>query len=120
MIGGCFSLQTPCNGARRTKGPRTMIVKPISGAALAAAALTLAVAGAATVTPASAAGKVMCYGVNACKGQGACKSANNACKGQAACKGRRSSLTTSTPRIGPDSTRVDRKKPGTPVVTPMA
>ena len=30
-----------------------MIVKPISGAALAAAALTLAVAGAATVTPAS-------------------------------------------------------------------
>ena len=64
-----------------------MIVKPISGAALAAAALTLAVAGAATFTPASAAGKVMCYGVNACKGQGACKSANNACKGQAACKG---------------------------------
>jgi hypothetical protein len=29
----------------------------------------------------------MCFGVNACKGQGACKTASNECKGQAACKG---------------------------------
>lgn len=28
-----------------------------------------------------------CVGANACKGQGACKSASNACKGQNACKG---------------------------------
>jgi hypothetical protein len=28
-----------------------------------------------------------CVGVNACKGQSACKSANNSCKGQNACKG---------------------------------
>jgi len=28
-----------------------------------------------------------CVGTNACKGQGACKSASNACKGQNACKG---------------------------------
>lgn len=28
-----------------------------------------------------------CMGANACKGQGACKTAANACKGQNACKG---------------------------------
>jgi hypothetical protein len=30
---------------------------------------------------------VHCQGVNACKGQGSCKSAQNACKGQNSCKG---------------------------------
>ncbi len=59
----------------------------ISGAALAAAALTFAVGSTTIITPASAEAKVMCSGVNACKGQGACKTASNACKGQAACKG---------------------------------
>jgi uncharacterized membrane protein len=58
-----------------------------SGAALAAAAFTLAIGSTAMVQPAAAGSKIMCFGVNACKGQGACKSANNACKGQAACKG---------------------------------
>jgi hypothetical protein len=59
-----------------------------SGAALAAAAFTLALTGA-VVAPsgAQAADSVMCQGVNACKGQAACKTATNACKGQAACKG---------------------------------
>jgi hypothetical protein len=28
-----------------------------------------------------------CYGVNSCKGQSDCKSANHACKGQNSCKG---------------------------------
>jgi hypothetical protein len=32
--------------------------------------------------------KEHCAGVNACKGQSACKSANNACKGQNSCKGK--------------------------------
>jgi hypothetical protein len=32
--------------------------------------------------------KVHCEGVNACKGKGACKSADNACKGQNGCKGK--------------------------------
>jgi hypothetical protein len=32
--------------------------------------------------------KIHCAGVNACKGQSACKSANNACKGQNSCKGK--------------------------------
>ena len=31
---------------------------------------------------------MQCTGVNACKGQSACKSANNACKGQNSCKGK--------------------------------
>jgi len=33
-------------------------------------------------------GKVHCQGVNACKGKGGCKSADNACKGQNGCKGK--------------------------------
>lgn len=32
--------------------------------------------------------KIHCTGVNACKGQSACKSASNACKGQNSCKGK--------------------------------
>jgi len=59
-----------------------------SGATLAAAAATLFLAGTFVSTapiPADAAqGK--CMGVNACKGQSACKSASNACKGMNACK----------------------------------
>lgn len=31
--------------------------------------------------------KVHCGGINACKGQSECKTANNACKGQNSCKG---------------------------------
>lgn len=31
---------------------------------------------------------VKCFGVNACKGQNDCKTADNACKGKAACKGK--------------------------------
>lgn len=32
-------------------------------------------------------GMIHCGGVNSCKGQSACKTANNACKGQNSCKG---------------------------------
>ncbi|OGP86735.1 MAG: hypothetical protein A2Y95_05570 [Deltaproteobacteria bacterium RBG_13_65_10] len=32
--------------------------------------------------------KIHCEGVNACKGKGSCKSANNSCKGENACKGK--------------------------------
>jgi hypothetical protein len=31
--------------------------------------------------------KVHCSGINACKGQSACKTARNACKGQNSCEG---------------------------------
>jgi hypothetical protein len=30
---------------------------------------------------------IHCMGLNACKGQGSCKTAQNACKGQNSCKG---------------------------------
>jgi hypothetical protein len=59
-----------------------------SGVAVATAAAMLF--GTAFVSTALAEGtdaKVHCSGVNACKGQSACKSANNACKGQNSCKG---------------------------------
>jgi hypothetical protein len=58
-----------------------------SGAAIAAAAATLFLAGATVSTTAYAAGEGKCVGANACKGQSACKGGNHACKGLNACKG---------------------------------
>jgi uncharacterized membrane protein len=59
--------------------------------ATAAAALALAGATVSVSTPTFAAdhgsAKVMCFGVNACKGQSDCKSGNHDCKGQNSCKG---------------------------------
>jgi hypothetical protein len=63
-----------------------MNAKRITGALLATAAAGM-FAVAAVPTAQSAEGNVMCAGVNACKGHGACKGASNACKGQNACKG---------------------------------
>lgn len=57
-----------------------------SGAALAAAAATLFLAGTTVSTVTYAAGEGKCIGANACKGQSACKGTANACKGQNACK----------------------------------
>lgn len=59
-----------------------------STAAIAAAALTLALAGNAMTTPASAAGGVKCAGINSCKGTSSCQTANSACKGLNSCKGK--------------------------------
>ena len=64
-----------------------MKVTSKSGAAIAAAAATLFLAGATMSTVAYAAGEGNCVGANACKGQSACKSASNSCKGLNACKG---------------------------------
>jgi hypothetical protein len=58
-----------------------------SGAAIAAAAATLFLAGATVSTTTYAAGEGHCVGANACKGQSACKGGNHACKGLNACKG---------------------------------
>ena len=60
-----------------------------SGAALAAAAFTLALSGIAPVTtaPAHAEDAVKCAGVNSCKGHSECATASNSCKGQNSCKG---------------------------------
>ena len=63
-------------------------VKKISGAAIATVAAGMIMAGGQAVASEGAAeAKVHCYGVNACKGKTACKTADNACKGQNACKG---------------------------------
>jgi len=62
-----------------------------SGAALAAAAAALLIAGTALSAPMQMAAddaKGHCVGANACKGQSACKTATNACAGQNACKGK--------------------------------
>jgi uncharacterized membrane protein len=69
---------------------QAMKLSAISGAALATAAAVLVLSTAAPLAPAAAASnyKVKCFGVNACKGHGSCKSTANACKGQNACKGK--------------------------------
>jgi hypothetical protein len=60
--------------------------RKISGTAIASAAALLF--GTTIVNIASAEeAKVHCEGVNACKGQSACKSAQNSCKGKNSCKG---------------------------------
>lgn len=62
-----------------------------SGAAIAAAAAALLIAGTAVSAPvqmAAEGAKGHCVGANGCKGKGACKTASNACKGQNACKGK--------------------------------
>lgn len=59
-----------------------------SGALLATAAAALLLSGAvAPLTAQAEDAKVQCLGVNACKGQSDCATANNGCKGQNACKG---------------------------------
>lgn len=67
-----------------------MKISARSGAILATSAATLLLAGA-VVSPTVAATKGdvgQCFGANACKGHGACKTAKNDCKGQNACKGK--------------------------------
>lgn len=67
--------------------------KKLSGFALAsAAALMLTACGGEGDTSSVEAGSateasVHCSGINACKGQSACATANSGCKGQNACKG---------------------------------
>jgi uncharacterized membrane protein len=61
-------------------------VTKTTGAAIATAAAMLFSSLAISAASAEEA-KVECMGVNSCKGQSACKSANNACKGMNSCKG---------------------------------
>lgn len=62
-------------------------IRKISGASLAAAAALLLVSGCANSGTSAQSAEVHCAGINACKGQSACKTANSSCKGQNACKG---------------------------------
>jgi hypothetical protein len=62
-----------------------MKVNITSGAAIAAAAAALLIAGTAVSKPLQLVAddaKGQCMGANACKGQSACKTASNACKGK--------------------------------------
>jgi hypothetical protein len=66
-----------------------MRLRNTSGAALATAAAILFGTGfVSSVVAQESDAKIQCTGVNSCKGQSACKSANNACKGQNSCKGK--------------------------------
>ena len=58
------------------------------GALIAAAVAGLFTTGAPLLASAKDAAKVHCQGVNACKGKGGCKGADNSCKGQNGCKGK--------------------------------
>lgn len=49
--------------------------------------LTMSAVGAASTAQAAEGDKVKCYGVNTCKGSGACGGAGHACAGKNACKG---------------------------------
>lgn len=49
--------------------------------------LTVSALGAASPAHAAEADKVKCYGVNSCKGTGACSGAGHGCAGKNACKG---------------------------------
>lgn len=66
-----------------------MNIRIATGSMLAAAAAVLLLNGTVTSTPAEAKSNyaVKCFGINACKGHGSCKSTANACKGKNACKG---------------------------------
>ena len=64
-----------------------MKVTSKSGAAIAAAAATLFLAGANMSSVAYAAGEGHCIGANACKGQSACKGGKSPGPGANACKG---------------------------------
>jgi hypothetical protein len=68
-----------------------MKIDVISGAAIAAAAAALLIAGTAVSAPMQVAvddAKGHCVGANACKGKSACKTATSECAGHNACKGK--------------------------------
>ena len=64
-----------------------MKINKLTGLALATAAAGMFAI--TTALPVAAQGaNVKCEGVNACKGQGGCKTAGSSCKGQNSCKGK--------------------------------
>jgi len=59
----------------------------IKGMMIAAGVAGMFAMGATGVASAKKGEEVMCEGINACKGTGACKTAGNACAGKNGCKG---------------------------------
>ncbi|NNM60079.1 MAG: hypothetical protein HKM04_09740 [Legionellales bacterium] len=66
------------------------------GIVLATAAAGLLAIAPVSMAATSTTSQAHCYGVNACKGKGACKTSYNACKGQNSCKGKGFLLMTQT------------------------
>jgi mercuric ion transport protein len=83
--------------AARREGRSCAVPVPVDGTRRAVNGTLLATAAAGvffamyktvdTIVPAAQAGEIACYGLNSCKGQSACSTANNACNGQNECKG---------------------------------
>ena len=72
------------------------MTKASKGMLIAGAAAALFLSGAVTARAEEKAGgdQVMCSGINACKGQGACAGAGHSCGGKNACKGQGVTKTT--------------------------
>jgi len=65
-----------------------MKLNPKSGTTIAMTAAALIVSGTLATAAFAEGTEGKCFGVNGCKGQGACKTAQNDCKGHNACKGK--------------------------------
>jgi uncharacterized membrane protein len=65
-----------------------MKTRGLTQLSLAAAAASLFLAAPASMASADEGKTGHCMGVNACKGHGSCKTANNDCKGMNSCKGK--------------------------------
>lgn len=64
-----------------------MRAKKITGFAIASAAAAMFAGAPMIASGAAHEGDVKCAGVNACKGNSSCKTADSSCKGQNSCKG---------------------------------
>jgi uncharacterized membrane protein len=73
--------------ARSLLGEEEMQKNAINGTAIAIAAVSIVLAGAAPPAKAATTGKVQCVGANSCKGKSDCHTPKNACKGTNSCKG---------------------------------
>ncbi len=62
--------------------------RKLASVALATAAAAMFAAGMVGTATGADEVTVKCYGANACKGHGACKTSMNGCKGKNACKGK--------------------------------
>ncbi len=87
----------------------------IAGAML-ATAVALAFTGTAAYaadasSPSASAPQIKCLGVNACKGQSACKTAANDCKGKNSCKGKGYLITVDAKSCVAEGGRVGKKPP---------
>ncbi|HTR61062.1 MAG TPA: hypothetical protein VMH37_05115 [Candidatus Binataceae bacterium] len=92
-----------------------MKTRKVTGALLATAVAlafsTIAAKAADAPSPSSQAPQVKCLGANACKGQSACKTANNDCQGQNSCKGKGYIVTTDAKSCEAKGGHVGKKAP---------